>query len=90
MQSDVLAPFANQLSARGDTFRIRAYGAATDTAGRVTAEAWCEGVVQPLPDFLDPADAAETPRAELTKPANRKFGRRLELVSFQWLARQAV
>lgn len=90
MQSDVLAPFANGLTPRGDTFRIRAYGAATDAAGRVTAEAWCEAVFQRTAEYLDPADPPETARAELARPLNRSFGRRFMLQSFQWLPRTAI
>ncbi len=59
MQSDVLAPVANQLSPRGDTFRIRGYGAANDAKGLVIAEAWCEALVQRLPEYLDPLAQAE-------------------------------
>lgn len=90
MQADVLAPFANELSARGDTFRIRGYGAALDANQRVTAEAWCEAVVQRVATYVDSADAAELPFASLTRPLNRVFGRRFQIVSFQWLPRGAV
>lgn len=90
MQSDVLAPFANELTARGDTFRIRAYGAALDANQRVTAEAWCEVVVQRVASYVDPVDAAEVPFASLTRPINRLFGRRFQILSFQWLPRGAV
>lgn len=90
MQADVLASFANELAARGDTFRIRAYGAALDANQRVTAEAWCEVVVQRVASYVDPTDAAELPFASLTRPINRLFGRRFQIVSFQWLPRGAV
>jgi hypothetical protein len=90
MQSDLLAAFANELTPRGDTFRIRGYGAATDASGLVTAEAWCEAIVQRMPEYLDPADAAETEHAKLTGNVNRTFGRRFQLISFQWLPRDAV
>lgn len=90
MQSDVLAPVANELSPRGDTFRIRAYGAATDANGRVTAEAWCEATVQRLPEYLDPSETADTQATALKVPVNQRFGRRFALVGFQWLPRDAV
>lgn len=90
MQADVLAPFANELAARGDTFRIRAYGAALDANQRVTAEAWCEVVVQRVASYVDSADAAELPFASLTRPINRLFGRRFQILSFQWLPRASV
>jgi hypothetical protein len=90
MQSDVLAAVANELTPRGDTFRLRGYGAATDANGRVVAEAWCEAIVQRLPEYLDPADAAETEHAKLTREINQTFGRRFHLIAFQWLPREAV
>ncbi len=90
LQSDVLAAVANQLTPRGDTFRIRGYGSATDATGRIIAEAWCEAVVQRLPEYLDALDEPETPRADLKQPLNRLFGRRLAIISFHWLPRAAV
>jgi hypothetical protein len=90
MQADVLAPYANELSVRGDTFRIRGYGAALDSNRRVTAEAWCEAVVQRVAAYVDPLDAAEVSFASLTRPLNRVFGRRFQIISFQWLPRNAV
>ena len=90
MQSDVLAPVANELAPRGDTFRIRAYGAATDANGRVTAEAWCEAIIQRLPEYIDPAEASDTALAALKLPVNQRFGRRFAVVAFQWLPRDSV
>ena len=90
MQADVLAAVANQLAPRGDTFRIRGYGSATDAKGRVIAEAWCEAVVQRLPEYLDPLDEAEIASADLKQPLNRVFGRRFAVIGFQWLPRAAV
>jgi hypothetical protein len=90
MQSDVLASIANQLTPRGDTFRLRGYGAATDANGRVIAEAWCEAIVQRLPEYLDTVDLAETELSKLTSKINQTFGRRFHLISFQWLPREAV
>jgi hypothetical protein len=90
MQSDVLAAVANELTPRGDTFRIRGYGAATDPDGKVIAEAWCEAIVQRMPEYLDPTDSAETGFAGLTEKVNRAFGRRFQFISFQWLPRTAV
>ena len=90
MQSDVLAPIANELAPRGDTFRIRAYGAATDPNGRVTAEAWCEATIQRLPEYIDPSEAAETQFTALKLQVNQRFGRRFAVVGFQWLPRDAV
>jgi hypothetical protein len=88
-QADILRPLAPILSARDDTFTIRGYGDARDAAGRVLARAHCEAVVRRTRDFVDDAEAADllTPP---TRPANIRFGRRFEIVSFRWLAPDEV
>ena len=52
-QADVLRALAPRLSARTDTFRIRAYGEVTDANGNIIAKAMCEAVVQRLPEYVD-------------------------------------
>jgi hypothetical protein len=95
-QADILTATGSQLTARSDTFRIRAYGESLDSNGNVLASAWCEAVVQRLPDYLDPVDpayAADPPDPDpeprmapgLTSATNKNMGRRIEMVSFRWL-----
>ncbi|BCX46305.1 hypothetical protein HAHE_02130 [Haloferula helveola] len=84
-QADVLRHLGAQLTPRGDTFVIRTYGDSRDPSGKVQARAWCEAVVQRLPEYLDAEDQPETEQAELAVEANRQFGRKFELVSFRWL-----
>jgi hypothetical protein len=84
-QGDLLSVLAPIVTVRGDTFKIRAYGETTSRTGSVIAKAWCEAVVQRLPEFIDPADPPETPIAQLTRPANQSFGRSFRIVSFRWL-----
>lgn len=84
-QADVLQKIGPVLAARSDTFVVRTYGDTTNPAtGEVDGRAWCEAVVQRLPEFVDPAQAPETVIASLN-PANRDFGRRYRVVSFRWL-----
>ena len=83
-QADVLRPLAPILSARDDTFTIRAYGDARDAAGKITARATCEAVVRRVRDFVDASDAAEITTLP-NAPANKLFGRRYQIVSFRWL-----
>ena len=99
IQSDLLKPIANTLSVRDDTFRIRAYGEALDANGKVIARAWCEAVVQRVPEYCDAGNDAEVParkidaegefssidNSELT-PVNRRFGRKFQIESFRWLS----
>ena len=84
-QADVLRPLAPTLSARDDTFTIRAYGEALDANGDITARAWCEASVRRTRDFIDPggdcADITHAPR----QAVNRTFGRRFIILSFRWL-----
>jgi hypothetical protein len=84
-QADILRPLAPILTARDDTFTIRAYGETKDADGNVTARAWCEAVVQRVPDYLDLKDDSHIKQTELTSNANKTFGRQLRIVSFRWL-----
>jgi hypothetical protein len=84
-QADLLNVLGNAATARSDTFTIRGYGEAHDAAGKMIANATCEAVVQRFPDWIDPADAAETAPAALTSKANQNFGRRFLVTSFRWL-----
>jgi hypothetical protein len=59
-QADVLQTLGHRLTARGDTFVIRAYGDARDQSGRVAARAWCEAVVQRMPEYVVPAPVGTT------------------------------
>ena len=88
-QGDVLSAIGSHLVVRGDTFVVRAYGESTDNSGKVLARAWCEGVVQRVPEFVDPSDTPETPIASLSE-TNQRFGRKFKLVSFRWLAPEEV
>lgn len=81
-QADILQPLGPLLSARSDTFVIRAYGDATDASGNVIATAWCEAVVQRTPEPLDPDASGINPRLN---GAAGDFGRRFILTSFRWL-----
>jgi hypothetical protein len=89
-QADLLTPLAPILSARSDTFLIRAYGEAVDPAGNITARAWCEAQVQRDAEYIDPVDPREKRPDELTSPLNKSFGRRFKLVSFRWLGPQEI
>lgn len=99
-QADILTVLGNAATPRSDTFTIRAYGDARDAAGKITATAYCEAVVQRLPEYVDakdPVNAVPQPVAPLTttspiisSTANTTFGRRFALVSFRWLAKPEI
>lgn len=74
------------LSARSDTFVVRAYGDSV-VGNKVMARAWCEAVVQRLPDPVDPDDSGINP-ADLG--TDKDLGRRFTIRSFRWLAHEEV
>ena len=89
-QADLLQSLATTLQARSDTFRIRTYGEVVNPVTQTTTgRAWCEAIVQRLPDYLNPsADAAETsPPIDST---NQTLGRRFKVVSFRWLSPEDI
>lgn len=90
-QGDLMAALAPIATVRGDTFKIRSYGEAVAADGTtILARAWCEAVVQRLPDFVDPADAPETVLTSLSSNTNKIFGRRFNIVSFRWLSEKEI
>jgi len=87
IQADIAAGLAPILTARSDTFVVRAYGDAwnpvTNTA---SGRAWCEAVVQRVPDVTDPAGGAYASGDEIQiDPAKYPFGRKFKIISFRWL-----
>ncbi|WPJ97180.1 hypothetical protein SH580_05590 [Coraliomargarita algicola] len=88
-QADVLRSLAPVISARDDTFLIRAYGASQDPiTGDERSKVWCEAVVQRRAAYVD-ATNASTEQVGLSA-ANRRFGRRFEIVSFRWLTEDEI
>ncbi len=54
MQQDLLSRLGSFLTVRSDTFKIRAYGEVRNpVSGSVEGKAWCEMVVQRLPEYFD-------------------------------------
>jgi hypothetical protein len=89
-QADLLRNFAAQLTPRGDTFVIRAYGDSLDATGQVVARAWCEAHVQRLPEYLDATDEPQVRQADLQSAVNRSFGRKFEIIGFRWLSQTEI
>lgn len=91
-QGDLLQSLGPALSARSDTFVIRAYGEVVNPADTTQKQAgvWCEATVQRLPSYVDSsADTPETPPAGLNA-TNAAFGRGYKIVSFRWLSAQDI
>lgn len=89
-QADLLSLIGPALTVRGDAFVVRTYGEARNpVTGDIAARAWCEAVLQRLPDYVDDSMTPETDLATAPNNAvtqtNRTFGRRYKMVSFRWL-----
>jgi hypothetical protein len=86
-QADLLAALGPSLTARSDTFRIRAYGEVLNPVtpdAEPTSRAWCEAIAQRLPDYIEPdVDPSTTPASG---SASATFGRRFKIISFRWLS----
>ncbi|MFT3828439.1 MAG: hypothetical protein QM691_01910 [Opitutaceae bacterium] len=88
-QAAVLNTLAPMLAVRSDSFTIRIAAEALNPAlpsgdpDRIAARAWCEAVVQRLPEYVDPTeDATAWPP---TVEDNATLGRRFRIVQFRWL-----
>ncbi len=83
-QVDVLHGLGNFITARSDTFVIRCYGDSRNASGEVVARAWCEAVVQRVPELTDSTQAPSTNPADWSL-TNRQFGRKFKIVTFRYL-----
>jgi hypothetical protein len=86
-QADILQVLGPVLTARSDSFIIRAYGDAREADGEIVAQAWCEAVVQRVPQPLAPDSTGLNP--DLKKTVG-KLGRRFEIRSFRWLREDEI
>lgn len=86
MQGDLLTPLVTAMSARSDTFRVRSYGETRNPAtGEIAGRAWCEAVVQRMPEFIG-GEAAESRLDATGLGADSKtFGRKFVVIQFRWL-----
>lgn len=87
-QGDILARIGPQLTARSDTFTVRAYGESVDDSGNVVVSAWCEAVVRRDLEYIGNGDidVADIPDP-VADPFAARFGRRFKMVSFKWVNR---
>lgn len=88
-QQDILRALAPIMTARGDTFTVRSYGESVNPiTGAVDGKAWCEAVLQRVPDYVDET----TPAWELPQPnsSNERFGRKFVVIRFRWLSEDDI
>ncbi|WP_269523071.1 hypothetical protein [Coraliomargarita parva] len=90
-QADMMSSLGPGLSARSDTFVIRAYGETLNPVTNVPAgRAWCEAIVQRLPEYVDDSEDATLSPGELVSSDNLKFGRQFTIVHFRWLSAEEI
>jgi hypothetical protein len=87
-QVDLLSTLGSIMTVRSDTFTIRVAGESFDLSGSSTAIAYAEAVVQRRIHYIDPTTAPEDPPT--AGSINDRFGRKFEIVSFQWLSPQEL
>jgi len=84
-QADIMTALAPVLFNRSDTFLVRSYGEALNPAnGESVGEAWCEALVQRMPQPIEPADKQSISDNEYQQPPG-EFGRKFQIISFRWL-----
>lgn len=89
LQGDLLQVLGPVLAARSDTFVVRAYGDVRNPLnGAVVARAWCEAVVQRIPEALEIPDGS-SPEQERIAPEG-EFGRAFQVVAFRWLDEEQI
>lgn len=90
-QADILSAIGSTLSARSDTFTIRSYGETTNpVTQQINGRAWCEAVIQRIPEYVSDADSLETPVSSLTSATNKAFGRKYKIIHFRWLSPEEI
>jgi hypothetical protein len=88
-QSSLLRPLAPILSARSDTFTIRAYGDVVKD-NKVVAKAWCEAVVQRKIDYVKSSEKLLPWENSNSNQLVENLGRKFEIVGFRWLNENEV
>lgn len=89
-QANLLSMFGSALTARGDTFRIRAYGDSENPVTGITNKAYLEAIVQRMPDPVQAANPnAQADDEERWRPTNH-FGRRFEVLSIRWISEDEI
>jgi hypothetical protein len=81
-QASLMRPLTPILSARSDTFVIRAYGDAQQN-GKIKSKVWCEAVVQRRIDLVDEENFLLD--SSFDRNDANAFNRKFEVVSFRWL-----
>lgn len=77
-QSQILNAIGPVITARGDTFTVRAFGEYKNPMSNSSAKMYCEAVVQRSVEPVESGDDKLSPHGS--------FGRKFKIVSFRWLS----
>lgn len=83
-QADLLQQIGPKLSARSDTFRIRAYGDSRHPISGEKYRAYCEAIIQRTPEYV------ETNLEPWDDPSLSDWGRRFKIISLRWLTEDEI
>jgi len=89
LQGDILQALSPMMQVRSDTFKIRAYGGYNATHNGDITRAWCEAVVQRVPEPVDANAPGSDLLLDLANPQS-PFGRQFRIVSFRWLSEEEI
>lgn len=91
-QADLLERIGSQLSARSDTFTVRAYGESVNPDnGQVLSRAWLEATVQRTPCLVNPNDHPALPVVSSSLSNESKtYGRRFTVTAIRWLRPEEI
>lgn len=93
-QADLLESIGPFISARSDTFRVRAYGDVVhQETGSALSQAWCEALVQRIPDPVQPGTDASDPDSYLNPAPGasvNNHGRKFKILFFRWLNKDDI
>jgi hypothetical protein len=87
-QGDLMRMLEPAATVRSDTFVIRVCGESKN--GDRLIRAYAEAVCQRIPEYLEPDTTPASSGVTASSVINTKFGRRVKLVSFRWLSREAI
>ncbi|MDR1433251.1 MAG: hypothetical protein LBI61_02845 [Puniceicoccales bacterium] len=89
-QGDILQEMAHFLCARGDTFLVRAFGDHVNNSGKTMERAYCEAIVQRVPEYVCDRENFPGDAGDALSETNGKFGRRYKVILFRWLSCDAL
>ncbi|MDR1414123.1 MAG: hypothetical protein LBI56_04295 [Puniceicoccales bacterium] len=89
-QGDILQLASHFLCARGDTFMVRAFGDHLGNSGDVLERAYCEAIVQRVPEYVNGDANVPGDVPGKLSDVNKNFGRRYKIILFRWIGEDKI